>query len=665
MKSRNKLFALAFAAAVTAACAKTVVPYGDAPEQRGDLYLPDTVSAATPKLLLIHGGGWRSEKYQRGTLDDESELFRRAGYAVYNIDYRLAPKAPWPAPGDDCLAAARTFVACAGMPSLAAVAGRPVFVMGLSAGGHLALMTGLRLPRKDVLGIVSVSGIADPGPDAKEHPDRYADLFAGGARDPAAFPAAHLSDDTPPVLFTHCRNDTVVPIASAISLARTLADRGLPAETYFYDLGRKGEGHAMWDAANKKSHVLYGDIQARCLAFMRAVRGLPEPPAGGVAPAFAVDADIPAGNAIVTAVEGDRVSLRQDLRGTKDSWFYWAFRVKGAAGKTVRFVFTDKHGGGPVGVRGPVVSKDGGKTFAYPLDGKSKPDGFTYTFGPDENETLFYECHPYVRADWDAFVARHAADAAKGRMSVETLCRSRAGAEVPRVRAGALGGGPRHRFLFTARHHCSETMASWALEGVVDAFLADDELGEWLRANVELMAVPFVDYDGAQAGDQGKYRLPHDHNRDYSAFIYPETKALAEWVEGHAGGRLDAFVDLHCPWIRGDYNEFVYATRKDPKIVPATVREDRFSEILEKVQSGALAYRAAHDLPFGQRWNKGINYDQGWSSVIWACRNVKGLKVCRAMEIPFANASGVVVTPERCRAFGRDLACALRALLTE
>ena len=169
--------------------------------------------------------------------------------------------------------------------------------------------------------------------------------------------------------------------------------------------------------------------------------------------------------------------------------------------------------------------------------------------------------------------------------------------------------------------------------------------------------------DGAQSGDQGKNRKPHDHNRDYSEFIYPETKALTEWIGDHAGGRLDAFIDLHCPWIRGEYNEFVYATRKDPKIMPPTAQEDRFSEILENVQSGALRYKAANDLPFGKKWNKGVNFEQGWSSVIWACHNVKGQRVCRAMEFPFANSGGAVVTPEKCRTFGRDLALALRALI--
>lgn len=33
------------------------------------------------------------------------------------------------------------------------------------------------------------------------------------------------------------------------------------------------------------------------------------------------------------------------------------------------------------------------------------------------------------------------------------------------------------------------------------------------------------------------------------------------------------------------------------------------------------------------------------------------------LGVPFANASGAVVTPEKCRAFGRDIALALSVLL--
>jgi hypothetical protein len=203
---------------------------------------------------------------------------------------------------------------------------------------------------------------------------------------------------------------------------------------------------------------------------------------------FTVDAGLPAGNVVVDGISGDTVKVHQDLRDS-GLWFYWAFRVKGAAGRTLTFVFTDKRWGGPVGVRGPVVSTDGGKTFSYPLDGKCAMDKFTYTFAAGENDVLFYECHPYVRANWDAFVKRHA-DALGRSFAVETLCKSRKGADVPCARFGCIGGEPKFRIFMSARHHCSETMASWVLEGIGEAFLADDDLGRWLRANVELMMVP-------------------------------------------------------------------------------------------------------------------------------------------------------------------------------
>ena len=46
----------------------------------------------------------------------------------------------------------------------------------------------------------------------------------------------------------------------------------------------------------------------------------------GTACGFTVDTAIPAGHAVVNAIDGDAVSLRQDLRDTKGEWFYWAFR---------------------------------------------------------------------------------------------------------------------------------------------------------------------------------------------------------------------------------------------------------------------------------------------------------------------------------------------------
>ena len=115
--------------------------------------------------------------------------------------------------------------------------------------------------------------------------------------------------------------------------------------------------------------------------------------------------------------------------------------------------------------------------------------------------------------------------------------------------------------------------------------------------------------------------------------------------------------------MRGEYNEWLYTPWKDPKILPDVAAEHRFSELLEKLQCGSMRYRAANDLPFGERWNKGVNYAQGWSAVIWACHRVKGLKIARSYEVPFANANGAVVTPEKCRDLGHDTAKVFRAML--
>ena len=375
-----------------------------------------------------------------------------------------------------------------------------------------------------------------------------------------------------------------------------------------------------------------------------------------------VDDKLPAGNIVVDGIKDDVVRVRQDQRDTVgEKWFYWAMRVTGAAGRTVKFAFDKNPGGGPVGVRGPAVTTDGGKTWSYPCDGKSTKNEFSYSFSGD-GEVRFYETWQYLPPDWEAFLARHAADRGR-KFASGVLCKSRKGRDVPNARFGCMNGTPKYRIFMSSRHHCSEATATPVLEGVAAAFLADDDLGRWLCANVELMLVPFADYDGVVDGDQGKKRAPHDHNRDYTEFIYPETRAIRDWIMTHAGGKLDVFIDVHCPWIRGKYNEFLYTPWKDPKIVPSVPDEVRFSQLLERLQCGSMRYKASDDLHFGQAWNTSKNYSQGWSAVIWACKTVKGLRVSRSYEVPFANANGAVVTPQTCRELGRDTAKVFRALL--
>jgi hypothetical protein len=365
---------------------------------------------------------------------------------------------------------------------------------------------------------------------------------------------------------------------------------------------------------------------------------------------ISIDDNLPAGNIIVEKMSGDTVYVKPDLRDTEGEWFYWAMRVRGAQGKTLVFKFPYAC----VGVRGAVVSLDHGKTFSFAGNEDRYWYSFTWSFGPKDKDVYFYECHPYLLADWERFVQ----SIDKDDISLGVLCHSREGKEVPFATLGRRDGQAGHRVVISARHHCSETMASFVMEGIAKGFLADNETGKWLRDNVELTIVPFIDYDGAMRGDQGKNRKPHDHNRDYTDFLYPETKALTEIL---LEKKPEIILDLHCPWIYGEENnEHVYNPLGDPAITPDAAAEERFAHLVE-INAKGLPYKASGNIPFGTSWNTNQNYTQGLSSLKWARLNSPGARVCMSYEIPFANASGTEVNPESSRIFGESIATAIAA----
>jgi acetyl esterase len=112
------------------------VAYGPHPvAHRLDVYRPLQATEPLPVLLYIHGGGFTvcSKETHRGIA-----LAKAAGsrYVVFNINYRLAPRHPFPAAIEDACDAYRWVVAHAreygGDP-------RRIVVAGESAGGNLAL----------------------------------------------------------------------------------------------------------------------------------------------------------------------------------------------------------------------------------------------------------------------------------------------------------------------------------------------------------------------------------------------------------------------------------------------------------------------------------------------------------------------------------------------
>lgn len=91
-------------------------------------------------VLDLHGGGWVIGNAQMNDRQNVG-LMRACDVAVVSVDYRLAVRTPLQGIMDDCLAAARWLLGD-GLPEYA---GLPVFIIGESAGGHLAAATLLRL----------------------------------------------------------------------------------------------------------------------------------------------------------------------------------------------------------------------------------------------------------------------------------------------------------------------------------------------------------------------------------------------------------------------------------------------------------------------------------------------------------------------------------------
>lgn len=369
-----------------------------------------------------------------------------------------------------------------------------------------------------------------------------------------------------------------------------------------------------------------------------------------------IDSEFPGGNIVIENIDGDDIRLHQDLRDTPHDWFYWCFRVRGAEGRTIRFVFTKSRA---LGVRGPAVSLDKGATWRWLGSNAVKGNTFSYTFPENAPEVRLSFAMPYQGSHWLHFVDGLGDNPAVSR---HKLCTTMRGRDVEYMLLGCNEAEPQHRVAVTCRHHCCEMMANYTLEGLIQWTVGDSGAeSRWLRDNVQFFLVPFVDKDGVEDGDQGKGRQPRDHGRDYEGeSLFASTKAIRGLLPAWGGDKLRAGLDLHCPHISGTYNEMIYQVGSKHRRVDQ--EQQLFSGILESVNSGPLPFLAADFLPFGKAWNTKDSYLAGKGFSHWVAELPGGI-LGTAIEIPYANAGGVEVNPESARGFGKNLAMALASYL--
>lgn len=231
-----------------------------------DLYQPAEAKTPTPTLVFFHGGGWMGG-FTKQTFQLFFLPFLQLHWIVVNVDYRPSNISLAPAAVEDGLCAMRWIIRNSKKYEVDTT---QLVLMGNSAGGHLALTTGLISLSPSGLGgpctpddlgdqssviavrpaaIVNWYGITDVTDllDGKDRQD-YAVMWVGNQADRIAIarsvsPLTYVHPGVPPVITIHGDHDDVVPYSQAVRLHGALERAGVVNKL----ITVRGGGHGDFD----------------------------------------------------------------------------------------------------------------------------------------------------------------------------------------------------------------------------------------------------------------------------------------------------------------------------------------------------------------------------------------------------------------------------------
>jgi len=365
-----------------------------------------------------------------------------------------------------------------------------------------------------------------------------------------------------------------------------------------------------------------------------------------------VSSDYPGGNIVVLDIQKDTIKLAPDLKHTEGDWFYWNFKVENIAGRKITFQFDSDN---KFAKYGPAYSINNDQHWKWLGENSVQNNSFTFTFSESDSIAYFCMSFPYTESHLKEFLDRMTDPF----LQVDTLCLSPENRVVEKIRI-MPHKELKAKVLITARHHACEMIASYVLEGLMESILSEINL-QYLRDHAEFLIIPFMDKDGVENGEQGKNRLPRDHNRDYiDTPVHNSTAALRELAPSWGEDDLKMALDIHCPWIKGDGNEYAYLVGTSDKQLEDNQKQ--FSKMLETNAHWEIQYKHQNFMKFGVAWNTGKNYTKGIPFAKWA-NSLKGMSMAATLEFPYAEVSGTQVSKDGARAFGKALAYSMQEYL--
>ena len=282
MTTRRLLSILTFAAVATSSVAAQPLPplpiqdgqvlplwSGAAPGALGTddtdipvitVYLPRTVAANTPAVVICPGGSYRALASNHEGRQVASYL-NSLGVAAFVLRYRLGPRYHHPIELGDAQRAIRLLRSHATDWRLDPAR---IGIVGFSAGGHLAMTASTRFDNGSAAAIDVVDRVscrpdfAVLGYPVISMTEEWTHkgsrtMLLGDSFDPELAKTLSgeraVTKDTPPTFLFQTTEDTVVPAENSVHYYLALRKAGVPAEMHVFEKGPHGVGLANDDVA--------------------------------------------------------------------------------------------------------------------------------------------------------------------------------------------------------------------------------------------------------------------------------------------------------------------------------------------------------------------------------------------------------------------------------
>ncbi|MES1214977.1 MAG: alpha/beta hydrolase [Bacteroidota bacterium] len=230
------------------------VSYGSNALQNMDIYLPaGRTSSSTKVLILIHGGGWNSgDKTDFESYVDTLKK-RLPGFAIFNINYRLASGTSnlFPTQEMDVKAAVEFISSRANEYNIS----QKIGLVGVSAGAHLCLLQAYKYSNIKIKAVVDFFGPTDLA-DMYNYPASFlaspaalaAIIGATPVTNPAIYqqssPINFVSAQSPPTIILQGGVDILVAPSQSSQLKNKLESFAVVNQYVFY----ANENHGWYDA---------------------------------------------------------------------------------------------------------------------------------------------------------------------------------------------------------------------------------------------------------------------------------------------------------------------------------------------------------------------------------------------------------------------------------